>query len=96
MLRALHPDQGDQLPLDVHLPRAQGAAEGGAGDCVRQLWMQGLFVWGLSTMFARTEQEMANRKSTEHGAALGRDEVFRPASLSTEKKRIALHGEAID
>ena len=43
LLLALHPDQGDQLQQHVHLPRAEGAAEAGSGNRVRQLWVQRLF-----------------------------------------------------
>lgn len=43
LLLALHPDQGDQLQQHVHLPRAEGAAEAGSGNRVRQLRVQRLF-----------------------------------------------------
>jgi hypothetical protein len=43
----MHPDQGDQLSIDVYLPRAKGAVERESGYTVCQLWMQGMLVWGL-------------------------------------------------
>lgn len=42
VLPALHPDQGDQLQFDLHLPRAARPAQGGSGHSVHQLWMPGL------------------------------------------------------
>ena len=35
LLRALHPDEGDEFSLDVYLSRAEGAVERGTGDTVR-------------------------------------------------------------
>lgn len=35
LLCTLHSDQGDELPLNVYLSRAEGAVEGGTGDTVR-------------------------------------------------------------
>ena len=44
LLSSLRSDQRDQLQLDLHLPRAQGPAQGGSDHRVRQLWLQGLRV----------------------------------------------------
>lgn len=44
LLRAMHTDEGDELSVDVHLPCAEGATEGGTGDSVRELRMSGMLV----------------------------------------------------
>lgn len=48
VLSEMHPDQGDQLLVDLYLSRAARAAEGGAGGAVCELWVPGVLVWGLS------------------------------------------------
>lgn len=48
VLSQVRADQRDQLQLDLHLPRSQGATEGGPGYSVRQLWLQRVRVKRLS------------------------------------------------
>ncbi|KFZ03862.1 hypothetical protein V502_10600 [Pseudogymnoascus sp. VKM F-4520 (FW-2644)] len=45
----VHTDQGDEFQLDVHMSRAEGESEGGPGGGVRELWVQGVCIWGLSS-----------------------------------------------
>ncbi|KFY30067.1 hypothetical protein V493_02150 [Pseudogymnoascus sp. VKM F-4281 (FW-2241)] len=49
LLLEVHTDQGDEFQLDVHMSRAEGESEGGPGGGVRELWVQGVCVWGLSS-----------------------------------------------
>ncbi|KFY43049.1 hypothetical protein V494_02123 [Pseudogymnoascus sp. VKM F-4513 (FW-928)] len=51
LLLEVHTDQGDELQLDVHMPRAEGESKGGPGGGVRELWVQGVCIWGLSCTF---------------------------------------------
>jgi bud site selection protein 31 len=39
LLLAMRTDQGDELQLDLHLPRTQGATERGPRRTVRELWL---------------------------------------------------------
>lgn len=45
----MHTDQGDEFQLDMHMSRAEGESEGGPGGGVRELWVQGVCIWGLSS-----------------------------------------------
>lgn len=67
VLHEVHTDQGDQLPLHVHLPRAQGYAQGGARDTVRQLRLPWLFFGRLSDDGWIT-QRTSDIKNTTHMA----------------------------
>lgn len=51
LLPAMHPDQGDEFPIDVHLSRAQGTVERRSGYTVRQLWMSWLLIRRLSDRY---------------------------------------------
>lgn len=48
VLSEVHTDEGDEFQFDVHLSRAEGSVEGGAGDTVCELWVQGMRVERLS------------------------------------------------
>ena len=48
LLPEMRTDEGDQLQLDMYLPRAQGSAEGGSRYPVRQLWLQRMRVFRLN------------------------------------------------
>jgi hypothetical protein len=59
LLPSVRPDQRDQLQLDVHLPRAQGAAQGGPGNPVRELWLPRMLV-------ERLRDENKRKKGVAH------------------------------
>jgi hypothetical protein len=47
LLRSLHPDQRNEFPIDLHLPRAEDTAHREPGRSVRELRVQRLFVGRL-------------------------------------------------
>ena len=66
----MRPDKRDQLQLDLHLPRAQGAAQGGPGDPVRQLRLPRMLVERLRENKRKEEDERHVRRENGGGANL--------------------------
>jgi hypothetical protein len=56
VLHEVHPDQGDELPVHVCLPGAEGAVEGGAGSAVCELRVSGVRVERLSGLVRKWEK----------------------------------------
>jgi hypothetical protein len=51
MLFEMCADEGDELQLDVHMPRSQSTDKGGSGCGMRQLWMQRMRFERLRAMY---------------------------------------------
>jgi hypothetical protein len=56
LLRPLYPDQRNELPIDLHLPRAEETAQREPGHPVCKLWVQRLFIGRLKGPRTRTTQ----------------------------------------